>query len=85
MLCVLTPCQCVCVCVKLGMMFSLQNIDFMPTILSRFDMIFIIKDEHNVAKDTVSIACTNSQPPALVGSTCTVHVRDQNLIAICHF
>lgn len=27
------------------------NIDFMPTILSRFDMIFIIKDEHNVAKD----------------------------------
>ena len=30
-----------------------QNIDFMPTILSRFDMIFIIKDEHNVQKDMV--------------------------------
>lgn len=30
-----------------------QNIDFMPTILSRFDMIFIVKDEHDVAKDTV--------------------------------
>lgn len=27
------------------------NIDFMPTILSRFDMIFIVKDEHNVSKD----------------------------------
>ena len=31
-----------------------QNIDFMPTSLSRFDMIFIVKDEHDVAKDTVS-------------------------------
>lgn len=28
-----------------------ENIDFMPTILSRFDMIFIIKDEHNEARD----------------------------------
>jgi len=27
------------------------NIDFMPTILSRFDTIFIVKDEHNQAKD----------------------------------
>ena len=33
------------------------NIDFLPTILSRFDMIFIIKDEHDVAKDTVSLTC----------------------------
>lgn len=32
-----------------------ENIDFMPTILSRFDMIFIVKDEHNEARDTVSI------------------------------
>lgn len=31
-----------------------DNIDFMPTILSRFDMIFIVKDEHNEDKDTVS-------------------------------
>lgn len=31
-----------------------ENIDFMPTILSRFDMIFIIKDEHNEARDIVS-------------------------------
>ncbi|XP_073972774.1 minichromosome maintenance 5 [Rhodnius prolixus] len=28
-----------------------ENIDFMPTILSRFDMIFIVKDEHNQARD----------------------------------
>lgn len=28
-----------------------ENIDFMPTILSRFDTIFIIKDEHNQEKD----------------------------------
>lgn len=30
-----------------------ENIDFMPTILSRFDMIFIVKDEHDEARDTV--------------------------------
>lgn len=29
-----------------------ENIDFMPTILSRFDMIFIVKDTHDVARDT---------------------------------
>lgn len=28
-----------------------QNIDFLPTILSRFDMIFIVKDEHDRQKD----------------------------------
>ncbi|XP_068681579.1 DNA replication licensing factor mcm5-like [Montipora foliosa] len=28
-----------------------ENIDFMPTILSRFDMIFIVKDEHEESKD----------------------------------
>lgn len=28
-----------------------QNIDFMPTILSRFDMIFIIKDVHDQQRD----------------------------------
>lgn len=32
-----------------------ENIDFMPTILSRFDMIFIVKDEHDESRDTVSI------------------------------
>jgi len=29
-----------------------ENIDFMPTILSRFDMIFIVKDVHDEARDT---------------------------------
>lgn len=33
-----------------------ENIDFMPTILSRFDMIFIVKDMHNEARDTVWFA-----------------------------
>jgi DNA replication licensing factor MCM5 len=28
-----------------------ENIDFMPTILSRFDMIFIVKDEHDQQRD----------------------------------
>jgi DNA replication licensing factor MCM5 len=28
-----------------------ENIDFMPTILSRFDMIFIVRDEHDEARD----------------------------------
>uniref|UniRef100_A0A1Q3EVG0 DNA replication licensing factor MCM5 n=1 Tax=Culex tarsalis TaxID=7177 RepID=A0A1Q3EVG0_CULTA len=28
-----------------------ENIDFMPTILSRFDMIFIVKDVHDQARD----------------------------------
>lgn len=28
-----------------------ENIDFMPTILSRFDMIFVIKDKHDYASD----------------------------------
>ncbi|XP_015591085.1 DNA replication licensing factor Mcm5 isoform X1 [Cephus cinctus] len=28
-----------------------ENIDFMPTILSRFDMIFVVKDEHEQNKD----------------------------------
>ena len=31
-----------------------ENIDFMPTILSRFDMIFVVKDEHDEKRDTVS-------------------------------
>jgi len=29
-----------------------ENIDFMPTILSRFDTIFIVKDEHDEQRDT---------------------------------
>lgn len=33
-----------------------ENIDFATTILSRFDMIFLVKDEHNEARDAVSRA-----------------------------
>ncbi|KAL3089814.1 hypothetical protein niasHT_020256 [Heterodera trifolii] len=29
-----------------------ENIDFMPTILSRFDCIFVVKDQHDRAKDS---------------------------------
>ena len=29
-----------------------ENIDFMPTILSRFDTIFIVKDEHDAERDS---------------------------------
>jgi DNA replication licensing factor MCM5 len=36
-----------------------ENIDFMPTILSRFDAIFIVKDEHNQARDIVSCEFIN--------------------------
>ncbi len=31
-----------------------ENIDFQTTILSRFDMIFIVRDEHNEQRDRVS-------------------------------
>lgn len=34
-----------------------ENIDFLPTILSRFDMIFIVKDEHDQTRDMVNILC----------------------------
>ncbi|GAU97634.1 hypothetical protein RvY_08898-2 [Ramazzottius varieornatus] len=30
-----------------------SNMEFMPTILSRFDMIFIVKDVHDVQRDTI--------------------------------
>jgi DNA replication licensing factor MCM5 len=35
-----------------------QNIDFQTTILSRFDMIFIVRDEHNEIRDKVRILLT---------------------------
>lgn len=37
-----------------------ENIDFMPTILSRFDMIFIVKDVHDEGRDTVNIESNSS-------------------------
>lgn len=38
-----------------------ENIDFMPTILSRFDMIFIVKDVHDEGRDTVNIKSHSPQ------------------------
>ena len=35
-----------------------QNIDFQSTILSRFDLIFIVRDEHNESRDQVCHAGT---------------------------
>merc|ERR1719436_1979097 len=29
-----------------------ENIDFLPTILSRFDMIYVVKDVHDAARDS---------------------------------
>lgn len=37
-----------------------ENIDFLPTILSRFDMIFIVKDEHNQRRDMVTKQLKNN-------------------------
>lgn len=53
-----------------------ENIDFMPTILSRFDMIFIVKDEHNEERDMVG--CLNSpvqRGRGYVGNTFFLTVR----------
>ena len=49
----------------------MQNIDFLPTILSRFDMIFIVKDEHDVAKDTVCVVHMNSTYVCVYIYACT--------------
>jgi hypothetical protein len=38
---------------KTQLQLAYQNIDFQTTILSRFDMIFIVKDEHNETRDKV--------------------------------
>ena len=52
-----------------------QNIDFMPTILSRFDMIFIVKDEHEQGKDMVSC-----QSQSLVQN----HEKDRRFVGLSH-
>lgn len=52
-----------------------ENIDFMPTILSRFDMIFIVKDEHDETRDTVRSA-------SLVLRHCRITV-EFGIFAIC--
>lgn len=42
-----------------------ENIDFQTTILSRFDMIFIVKDEHNEQRDRVSQFNTTNRTLAI--------------------
>ncbi|KAG0654141.1 minichromosome maintenance protein 5 [Rhodotorula mucilaginosa] len=50
-----------------------ENIDFATTILSRFDMIFLVKDEHNeardatIAKHVMNIHMNRATDPAAVG------------------
>lgn len=46
-----------------------ENIDFMPTILSRFDMIFIVKDVHDEKRDMVS------ESHSVVGEHKTKHLQ----------
>lgn len=47
-----------------------ENIDFMPTILSRFDMIFIVKDEHNESRDMVMTCRFHTCPISIVSLSC---------------
>ncbi|KAF8753000.1 MCM protein [Rhizoctonia solani] len=42
---------CLGVTMKAGVLERYENIDFQTTILSRFDMIFIVRDEHNENRD----------------------------------
>ncbi|PWY99236.1 putative CDC46-cell division control protein [Testicularia cyperi] len=50
-----------------------ENIDFQTTVLSRFDMIFIVKDEHNeqrdrtLAKHVMNIHMNRANEPAAMG------------------
>lgn len=44
-----------------------DNIDFMPTILSRFDMIFIIKDQHDQQRDMVKRLTAPALNPRVSG------------------
>ena len=51
-----------------------ENIDFSTTILSRFDMIFVVRDDHDVGKDTslakhvLSVHCKGGSASALSNS-----------------
>ena len=48
-----------------------KNIDFQTTILSRFDMIFLVRDEHNEQNDQVrhlhALACLAANHEAELG------------------
>lgn len=57
-----------------------ENIDFMPTILSRFDMIFIIKDVHDHARDVtlarhiINVHLNANRPAEQVDGEIPLHV-----------
>lgn len=54
-----------------------DNIDFMPTILSRFDMIFIIKDQHDQQRDMVRPRGSSARRAVLAPSvTCGLFFKD---------
>lgn len=57
-----------------------ENIDFMPTILSRFDMIFIVKDVHDEGRDTVNI---KSDSPPVFHAPIECFVLKNILFALC--
>lgn len=57
-----------------------ENIDFMPTILSRFDMIFIMKDVHdhtrdvNLARHVINVHLNANRPTEQVEGEIPLHV-----------
>lgn len=45
-------CRCACVITNtLTTQDTDENVEFQSTILSRFDLIFVVKDEHNESRD----------------------------------
>ena len=56
-----------------------ENIDFQTTILSRFDMIFIVKDAHDETRDKVCprapLSTNNRQPFASFVANCSPHSK----------
>ena len=62
-----------------------ENIDFQTTILSRFDMIFIVKDEHNEQRDrvrrivSVIVVCTNASLAQMIAKhVMNIHMNRPN-------
>lgn len=69
-----------------------ENIDFMPTILSRFDAIFVVKDQHDNLRDAVTILMLmfiiilfRLWPSTLLRCTWIPNTRDVNVRASCRW
>ena len=56
-----------------------ENIDFMPTILSRFDMIFVVRDEHDMNRDMVRSCVLQSVYAMLMLCVCDEIRKDSCL------